>query len=91
MEGVRDQLWAEALATWQAHGIEGVRLPRGLRVEQAAVAEEHRDSDIQFEDFVIANPPKAGGSPLAQFMQEAAQAGLPTHASGAGNRMITGA
>ena len=88
MEGLRDQLWAEAMATWQAHGLGGVRLPRGLRIDQAAQAEEHRDADIQYEDFVKANPPEAGGSPLAFFMQHAALAGLPTHASGASNRMV---
>ena len=88
MEGLRDQLWAEAMAIWRARGIEGVKLPRGLRVEQSIQAEEHRDSDVQFEDFVLANPPEAGGSPLAFFMQHAALAGLPTHASGASNRMV---
>ena len=51
------------------------------------MAEEHRDADIEWEDFVIANPPKVQGSPLALFMQTAALAGLPTHASGAGNRL----
>ena len=92
MEGVRDQLWAEALAiVASARGIEGVRLPRGLRVAQAAQAEEHRDADIEWEDFVIANPPKVQGSPLALFMQTAALAGLPTHASGGGQPADKGA
>ena len=75
MERERNQLWAEALAIWRARGIEGVRLPRGLLAEQAAVAEEHRDADVLFEDFVIANPPEAGGSPLSWFMLHAAPAG----------------
>ena len=78
MAKLRDQMWAEAMATWQAHGLDGVRLPRGLHTEQAAQAEEHRDADTEWEDFVIANPPLAEGSPLAFFMQHAALAGLPT-------------
>ena len=88
MEGRRDQMWAEAMATWQAHGLKGVMLPRGLHTEQAVQAEEHRDADTQWEDFVEAYPPPASGSPLAALMQSAAGAGLPTHSPSASNRLV---
>ena len=83
----RDQMWAEAMATWRVHGLDGVRLPRSLHAEQAAQAEEHRDADVQWEDFINANPPLPEGSPLAFFMQHAAMAGLPVNAPGASNRL----
>ena len=55
MDGVREQLWAEAMCAYHVHG-QRANLPRGLHDAQRARAEEHRDRDDLIEDAVESLP-----------------------------------